>query len=118
MENRSPLRVLNNSRMPPSLQVLALITHPPLLESADFPSDAKDRARTILAGCKGSFLLRLRTSISSLGLSDLPAIVVWPFGNRLCVWVSFLFIFYKTAKELKVLRICTLHSTVYKVVSH
>lgn len=35
-------------------QVLALITHPPLLDSPDFPEDAKDRARTILAGCKGS----------------------------------------------------------------
>jgi len=35
-------------------QVLALITHPPLLETADFPEDAKDRARAILAGCKGS----------------------------------------------------------------
>jgi len=66
MENRSPLTVLT---MLPSLQVLALITHPPLLESADFPSDAKDRARTILAGCKGSFLLRYRTSSSSLGFS-------------------------------------------------
>jgi hypothetical protein len=55
--------------MSPSLQVLALITHPPLLESADFPSDAKDRARTILAGCKGSFLLRHRSGISFLGFS-------------------------------------------------
>jgi len=35
-------------------QVLALITHPPLLESNDFPEDAKSRARDILAGCKGS----------------------------------------------------------------
>lgn len=35
-------------------QVLALITHPPLLESAEFPEDAKSRARDILAGCKGS----------------------------------------------------------------
>lgn len=34
-------------------QVLALITHPPLLDSPGFPEDAKDRARTILAGCKG-----------------------------------------------------------------
>jgi len=34
-------------------QVLALVTHPPLLETDEFPEDAKDRARTILAGCKG-----------------------------------------------------------------
>jgi len=35
-------------------QVLALITCPSLLESNDFPEDAKDRARQILAGCKGA----------------------------------------------------------------
>lgn len=35
-------------------QVLALITHPPLLESGDFPEDVKQRARDILHGCKGS----------------------------------------------------------------
>jgi len=35
-------------------QVLALITHPPLLETDEFPEDAKDRARQILKGCKGS----------------------------------------------------------------
>jgi len=35
-------------------QVLALITHPPLLDSEEFPEDAKVRARAILAGCKGS----------------------------------------------------------------
>jgi len=34
-------------------EVLALVTHPPLLESADFPEDAKERARAILAGCRG-----------------------------------------------------------------
>ena len=34
-------------------QVLAIVTHPPLLESADFPDDAKSRARDILNGCKG-----------------------------------------------------------------
>jgi len=34
-------------------QVLALVTHPPLLESDEFPEDAKERARVILAGCKG-----------------------------------------------------------------
>jgi len=34
-------------------QVLALITHPPLLEEEGFPEDAKSRARAILAGCKG-----------------------------------------------------------------
>merc|ERR1712179_301718 len=34
-------------------QVLALITHPPLLDSEDFPEDTKTRARAILAGCKG-----------------------------------------------------------------
>jgi len=35
-------------------QVLALVTYPSLLESGDFPEDAKDRARKILQGCKGS----------------------------------------------------------------
>jgi len=35
-------------------QVLALITHPPLLETNEFPEDAKSRARDILAGCKGA----------------------------------------------------------------
>ena len=35
-------------------QVLALITHPPLLDTDQFPEDAKSRARAILAGCKGS----------------------------------------------------------------
>ena len=35
-------------------QVLALITHPPLLDTEQFPEDAKSRARAILAGCKGS----------------------------------------------------------------
>ncbi|ELU06197.1 hypothetical protein CAPTEDRAFT_162690 [Capitella teleta] len=34
-------------------QVVALCTYPPLLESSDFPADAKDRAERILAGCKG-----------------------------------------------------------------
>ena len=34
-------------------QVLAIVTHPPLLDSADFPDDAKSRAREILKGCKG-----------------------------------------------------------------
>ena len=34
-------------------QVLALITHPPLLDNEEFPEDAKSRARAILAGCKG-----------------------------------------------------------------
>lgn len=34
-------------------QVLAIVTHPPLLDSADFPEDAKSRAREILKGCKG-----------------------------------------------------------------
>ena len=34
-------------------QVMAIVTHPPLLESADFPEDAKSRARAILEGCKG-----------------------------------------------------------------
>ena len=34
-------------------QVLAIVTHPPLLESDDFPEDAKSRARAILEGCKG-----------------------------------------------------------------
>jgi len=35
-------------------QVLALVTHPPLLETDQFPEDAKSRARDILAGCRGS----------------------------------------------------------------
>ena len=34
-------------------QVLAIVTHPPLLESPEFPEDAKSRARDILNGCKG-----------------------------------------------------------------
>lgn len=34
-------------------QVLALVTYPPLLESPEFPEDAKDRAKAILGGCKG-----------------------------------------------------------------
>jgi len=35
-------------------QVLAIVTHPPLLDSPDLPEDAKSRARAILASCKGS----------------------------------------------------------------
>jgi len=35
-------------------QVLALITYPALLESNEFPEDAKSRAREILSGCKGA----------------------------------------------------------------
>ncbi|KAF7266018.1 hypothetical protein GWI33_020618 [Rhynchophorus ferrugineus] len=34
-------------------QVLALVTYPPLLEDSRFPDDAKERARTILKGCRG-----------------------------------------------------------------
>ena len=34
-------------------QVMALITHPPLLESQEFPGDAKARARELLEGCRG-----------------------------------------------------------------
>jgi len=34
-------------------QVMAIITHPPLLETDAFPEDAKARARDILAGCRG-----------------------------------------------------------------
>ena len=34
-------------------QVLAIVTHPPLLDSPEFPEDAKTRARDILKGCKG-----------------------------------------------------------------
>ena len=34
-------------------QVMALITHPPLLESEAFPGDAKARARQLLEGCRG-----------------------------------------------------------------
>ena len=32
---------------------MALCTYPKLLESNDFPADAKDRAKRILAGCRG-----------------------------------------------------------------
>lgn len=35
-------------------QVLALVTYPPLLDDPSFPTDAKERARTILKGCRGS----------------------------------------------------------------
>jgi len=35
-------------------QVVALCTYPALLNSSDFPEDAKDRARRILGGCRGS----------------------------------------------------------------
>lgn len=34
-------------------QVLALVSYPPLLDDPQFPSDAKERARTILKGCRG-----------------------------------------------------------------
>jgi len=34
-------------------QVLAIVTHPPLLDSPDLPEDAKTRAKAILDGCKG-----------------------------------------------------------------
>ena len=34
-------------------QVMAIITHPPLLDTDVFPEDAKSRARDILAGCRG-----------------------------------------------------------------
>ena len=34
-------------------QVLAIVSYPELLNSADMPEDAKDRARAILGGCKG-----------------------------------------------------------------
>lgn len=34
-------------------QVLALVTYPKLLESSEFPDDVKERARTILGGCRG-----------------------------------------------------------------
>merc|ERR1712088_577575 len=34
-------------------QVLAIVSYPELLNSADMPEDAKDRARAILSGCKG-----------------------------------------------------------------
>nr|BBA45753.1 alanine aminotransferase [Pachyrhynchus infernalis] len=35
-------------------QVLALVTYSPLLEDPRFPDDAKERARAILKGCRGS----------------------------------------------------------------
>lgn len=34
-------------------QVLALVSYPKLLNDKQFPEDAKERARTILAGCRG-----------------------------------------------------------------
>ena len=34
-------------------QVMACITHPPLLESEFFPADVKSRAKQILEGCRG-----------------------------------------------------------------
>jgi len=34
-------------------QVVALCTYPELLNSSEFPEDAKDRARRVLQGCKG-----------------------------------------------------------------
>lgn len=34
-------------------QVLALVTYPKLMSDPQFPDDAKQRAKTILAGCKG-----------------------------------------------------------------
>lgn len=34
-------------------QVLALVTYPKLLEDSNFPEDTKQRARIILAGCRG-----------------------------------------------------------------
>ncbi|XP_046563703.1 alanine aminotransferase 2-like [Haliotis rubra] len=37
-------------------QVLALCTYPDLLNSQDFPEDAKNRARRILGGCRGASL--------------------------------------------------------------
>ena len=33
-------------------QVLSIVSYPPLLDSPDFPEDAKARARDILSGCK------------------------------------------------------------------
>ncbi|RZC33906.1 alanine aminotransferase 2, partial [Asbolus verrucosus] len=35
-------------------QVLALVSYPKLLNEPQFPEDAKERAKTILAGCRGS----------------------------------------------------------------
>ncbi|XP_072378440.1 alanine aminotransferase 1 [Diabrotica undecimpunctata] len=37
-------------------QVLALVAYPKLLDDPQFPEDAKERARTILKGCRGSSL--------------------------------------------------------------
>lgn len=33
-------------------QVMALVTYPELLDSGEFPEDAKERARGVLAGCR------------------------------------------------------------------
>ncbi|XP_044252943.1 alanine aminotransferase 1 [Tribolium madens] len=35
-------------------QVLALVSYPPLLDDPTFPEDVKERAKTILKGCRGS----------------------------------------------------------------
>ena len=48
-------------------QVLAIVSYPELLDSADFPEDAKSRARDILNGCKGG---------SAGSYSDSPGIEV------------------------------------------
>lgn len=54
-------------------QVIALCTYPPLLDDPNFPEDAKERARSILASCAGSSVGRfigfsLRNIISNLDL--------------------------------------------------
>ena len=35
-------------------QVMALVVHPPLMDSPDFPEDAKRRATAMLAACRGN----------------------------------------------------------------
>jgi len=45
--------VCRNTSFPYVPQVLALVTYPDLLESSEFPADAKAKAKAILGGCGG-----------------------------------------------------------------
>lgn len=47
-------------------QVVALCTYPDLLNSKDFPEDAKERARRILKGCKGGSVGSYRFVLDSI----------------------------------------------------
>ena len=39
-----------------NLKVVALCTYPALMDSPDFPVDAKEKAKRMLSGCKGGSL--------------------------------------------------------------